>query len=59
MLLPYVECDARSPGADPARCDRAAVKRYPTWLIAGARHEGVLTLDELARASGFTAARSR
>lgn len=37
------------------RCDRAAVRRYPTWLIAGARYEGLMTLDELARASGFSA----
>jgi len=58
-LLPYVECDARGRGADPARCDRAAVKRYPTWLVAGARYEGVMTLDELARASGFQGTPSR
>ena len=59
MLLPYVECAARGRGAEPPRCAGPAVKRSPTWLIGGARHEGVLTLDELARASGFTAARSR
>jgi hypothetical protein len=38
------------------------VRRYPTWLIAGQRYEGVLALDELARASGFSshdATRSR
>jgi hypothetical protein len=29
------------------------VRRYPTWLIAGQRYEGILTLDELTRASGF------
>ena len=61
-LLPYVECDPRGRGAAPARCETAAVRRYPTWLIAGQRHEGVLTLDELARASGFAsrdATRSR
>jgi hypothetical protein len=40
--------------AEPARCERVGVKRYPTWLIAGSRWEGVLTLDELARASRFT-----
>jgi hypothetical protein len=29
------------------------VRRYPTWLVGGRRYEGVLTLDELARASSF------
>jgi hypothetical protein len=38
------------------------VRRYPTWLIAGQRYEGVLSLDELTGASGFAgrdATRSR
>jgi hypothetical protein len=30
------------------------VKKYPTWIVAGRRFEGLLTLDELANASGFT-----
>jgi hypothetical protein len=30
------------------------VRRYPTWVIKGSRYEGVLTLEELAKASGFT-----
>jgi hypothetical protein len=37
------------------RCDGAGVRRFPTWIISGARFEGVLTLDEIARASGFAA----
>ena len=53
-LLPYVECDPRGLGAQTERCERAAVKRFPTWLIAGKRFEGVLGLDELALASGFS-----
>jgi hypothetical protein len=48
-----VECDGRAPGAEPARCDRASVRRYPTWVIADKRFEGVMTLDDLARASNF------
>jgi hypothetical protein len=48
-----VECDARSPVAEPSRCERAQVRAYPTWVIGGARLEGVLGLEELARASGF------
>jgi hypothetical protein len=52
-LLPYVECDPRGAGAQPARCDQASVRKYPTWMIRGTRHEGVMTLHDLAKASGF------
>ena len=52
--LPYVECDARGAGAEPARCDRASVRKYPTWVIGDKRFEGVMGLDDLARASNFT-----
>jgi hypothetical protein len=41
------------PGSDPARCDRLAIKLYPTWFIKGMRYEGVLSLDRLAELSGF------
>ena len=57
MLLPYVECDAKSALAQPARCAEADVRRYPTWIIKGGRYEGVLGLEDLARASGFTPAK--
>jgi hypothetical protein len=30
------------------------VRRYPTWMIAGERYEGVLSLAKLAEASHFT-----
>ncbi|HUF93476.1 MAG TPA: hypothetical protein VMR23_13935 [Candidatus Limnocylindria bacterium] len=50
-----MECDRRDPLGEPARCENAGVRRFPTWQIAGTRLEGVLTLDEIARASGYTA----
>jgi hypothetical protein len=53
-LLPYVEGDAKSPIAEPARCNAASVRAYPTWIINGQRYEGLKTLDELAGASAFT-----
>jgi uncharacterized membrane protein len=52
--LPYVECDPRGAGAQPGECARLGVNSYPTWTIKGGRREGVLSLDELARASDFT-----
>lgn len=54
--LPYVECDPRSPLGQPQVCMRAGVKVFPTWDIQGQRYEGVRSLDELARLSGFTPA---
>jgi hypothetical protein len=48
-----VECDARSPVAEPSRCARAQVQRFPTWVIGDTRFEGVVSLEDLARASGF------
>jgi hypothetical protein len=41
--------------SQPARCDAAGVRKYPTWIIRGTRYEGVMTLDGLAKASGFQA----
>ncbi len=52
-LLPYIECDPRSPAGQPQVCAAAGVRAYPTWEINGQRYEGVLSLDELARLSGY------
>jgi hypothetical protein len=52
-LLPYVECDSRSPVAETARCNAAGVRRYPTWIIRNQRFEGVQTLETLGQASGL------
>jgi uncharacterized membrane protein len=53
--LPYIECDPRSPIGKPAVCATAGIRAFPTWDIAGKRHEGVLSLEELARLSGYQA----
>jgi uncharacterized membrane protein len=52
--LPYVECSLQgSRGPQAVACQRAAIERYPTWVIDERRYEGVLTPEELARHSGF------
>jgi uncharacterized membrane protein/glutaredoxin len=51
--IPYVECDARGIGARPDLCQAAGVRSFPTWVIGNQRHEGVLTLEDLARLSRF------
>lgn len=50
--LPYVECDKTSEGRE--RCQAASIKAYPTWVLGSSRVEGVQTLEELKRWSGFS-----
>jgi len=52
--LPYVECDKTSEGRE--RCQAAGIKAYPTWVLGTRRVEGVQTIEELKRWSGFTPA---
>jgi hypothetical protein len=56
-LLPYVECDPKGARAQRERCRAAGVKVFPTWVLGAEPREGVLTLDELARLSGFRSPR--
>jgi hypothetical protein len=51
--LPYVECDPRGAGAQPARCEMAGVRAYPTWVIGRRKIEGAVPPADLARLSGF------
>jgi uncharacterized membrane protein len=52
--IPYVEC---SPGGRNAptssKCLAAGIRSYPTWIITGQRHTGVLSPGTLAERSGF------
>jgi hypothetical protein len=50
--LPYVECDRSDEGRQ--RCDAAGIRAYPTWVKGAERREGLLSLEELARWSGWT-----
>jgi len=52
--LPYVECTPGGRGGpvNPA-CVANEVTNYPTWIIRGSRHTGVISVAELARLSGF------
>ena len=55
--LPYVECDKTKEGRD--RCQEAGIKAYPTWVLGTKRVEGVQTIEELKRWSGFSQAPAR
>lgn len=52
--LPYVECtpDGRD-GTLALACVFKDIQGYPTWIIDGERHRGVLTPQKLAQNSGF------
>lgn len=52
--LPYVECDREEAGR--RRCDEAGIRAYPTWVRGSERREGVLSLEELSRWSGWSPA---
>lgn len=52
--LPYVECtpDGRN-GVRNFDCVSNDIKDYPTWIINGRRHTGLIPVDGLAALSGF------
>jgi uncharacterized membrane protein len=51
--LPYVECDPRGTNSQPAACQAAGVRAFPTWAIGGQLIEGEISPADLARLSGF------
>ena len=52
--LPYVECSPGGrQGPKNAACTVRNIRDYPTWIIDGRRSTGVISVAELARASGF------
>ncbi|HEY2383194.1 MAG TPA: vitamin K epoxide reductase family protein [Terriglobia bacterium] len=52
--LPYVECSPNGQNAPQAsECQSMGIKSYPTWVINGKKIEEVMTLKQLADATGF------
>lgn len=52
--ITYVECSRSGPDPNPALCAAKKIKSYPTWEIGGELHEGVKTLEQLGRISGYS-----
>ena len=48
-----MECDPKGLNPQTDLCRQIGVKAYPTWVIGGETHEGVMTLDRLAELSKF------
>ena len=55
--LPYIECSPEGGQGTPQApiCKDLDIKRYPTWIINGRRVEDILTMQQLAEATGFKA----
>lgn len=52
--LPYVECSPNGQNAPQAsECQSLGIQSYPTWIINGKHIEEVMTLQQLADATGF------
>jgi glutaredoxin len=52
--LPYIECSPGGQGSPTAEvCRTEGIKSYPTWVINGKHIEEVMTLKQLADATGF------
>ncbi len=51
--LNYIECDPKGKNPQPNLCVAAGIKAYPTWEINGKIQEGVISLDNLAKLSGY------
>lgn len=52
--LPYVECSPNGPrGPQAEACRKAGIRSYPTWIIDGERHLGLIEPDRLAKLSEF------
>lgn len=52
--IPYIECSPGGPQAPQAQiCKDHNIQSYPTWIIDGQRHTGVLELNALAQLSKF------
>ena len=52
--LPYVECTPQGrSGPRAVDCLTRNIQEYPTWIIDGRRHGGVVSVERLARVSDF------
>jgi len=52
--ITYVECSRSGPDPDPVLCAAKNIRSYPTWEIGGEFYEGVRTLEQLERISGYS-----
>lgn len=56
--IQYIECDPRGQRAQPKLCRDAKITGFPTWEIKGKLYQGMHSLDELAKLSGYKGPRN-
>ncbi|MCD8486870.1 MAG: hypothetical protein LRZ84_09070 [Desertifilum sp.] len=56
--LPYIECDAQGENPQPALCQAANIRAFPTWIINGELYLGTQSLEKLATLSGYRGSRN-
>ncbi|BAQ62293.1 hypothetical protein GM3708_2699 [Geminocystis sp. NIES-3708] len=49
-----VECDPKGIAPAPQKCVDAKIRAFPSWVINGELHEGVQTLEELAKLTDYS-----
>lgn len=50
----YIECYPNGrDGQFNSQCQRAAVSSYPTWVIGGSTHNGMMSIQQLASISNY------
>ncbi|MEB3339222.1 vitamin K epoxide reductase family protein [Okeania sp.] len=49
----YIECDPKGKNSQTQLCVEASIKAYPTWEINGKVQEGVVSMENLAKLSGY------
>ncbi len=54
----HIECAEGGKNAHPDLCQAANVQSFPTWEIKGKSYQGVQSLEELAKISGYTGPRN-
>ena len=51
--LNYIECDPKGQNSQTQLCVAAGIRAYPSWDIDGQLEEGVISLENLAKLSGY------
>ncbi|NEP81216.1 MAG: vitamin K epoxide reductase family protein [Okeania sp. SIO3C4] len=51
--LNYIECDPKGKNPQQSSCIAANITAYPTWKINGNSYEGTVSLEDLAKYSGY------
>jgi glutaredoxin len=53
QYIQYIECDPSGKAPQPALCKAKQVEGFPTWEINGKLYPGQMSLQELAKLSGY------